>query len=110
MWLAENRAPWRSGRGRRSARGNREINRVWLLWNDAPSGGIKTPLILFDVELPIGVKVSGEVDGSELDDGLCHLLGPAHTRQELFPRNRAVAVVLILETPDAQPGWMLVNR
>src|SRR5664279_5737820 len=51
---------------------------VWLLWNDAPSGGIKTSLILFDVELPIAIKISREVDGSELDDGLCHQLGPAH--------------------------------
>jgi hypothetical protein len=50
--------------------------RVWLLWNDAPSGGIKTSLILFDVEFPIAIKISREVDGSELDDGLCHLLGP----------------------------------
>jgi hypothetical protein len=62
------------------------------------------------VELPALIEVAPGIDSSELDDGLCHLLGPAHTRQELFPRNRAVAVVLILETPDAQPGWMLVNR
>jgi len=35
-----------------------KVNRVWLLWNDAPAGGIKTSLILFDMELPIAVKVS----------------------------------------------------
>jgi len=35
-----------------------ELNRVWLLWNDAPAGGIKPSLILFDVELPIAVEVS----------------------------------------------------
>ena len=35
-----------------------EIIWVWLLWNDAPSGGIKTSLILFDVELPVAIKVS----------------------------------------------------
>ena len=52
--------------------------RVWLLWNDGPGGGIKAPLILFDVEFPIAIKVSREIDGSELDDGFRHLLGPAH--------------------------------
>ena len=33
---------------------------------------------MFDVELPVGIKVAGEADGSELDDGFSHLLGPAH--------------------------------
>jgi hypothetical protein len=33
---------------------------------------------LFDVELPVAIKVAGEADGSELDDGFSHLLGPAH--------------------------------
>jgi len=51
---------------------------VWLLWNDGPGGGIKAPLILFDVEFPIAIKVSREINGSELDDGLGHLRGPAH--------------------------------
>jgi hypothetical protein len=55
-----------------------EMNWVWLLWNDAPFDGIKAALILFDVELPIGIEVSREIDGSELDDGLCHLLSPTH--------------------------------
>jgi len=31
--------------------------RVWLLWNDGP-GGVKTALVLFDVELPVGIEVS----------------------------------------------------
>ena len=31
---------------------------VWLLWNDAPFDGIKPSLILFDVELPIAIKIS----------------------------------------------------
>jgi len=35
-----------------------EIKRVWLLWNDAPFDGIKPSLILFDVELPIAIKIS----------------------------------------------------
>src|SRR5713101_8160286 len=52
--------------------------RVWLLCNDAPCDGIKTSLILFDVELPIAIEVSREIDSSELDDSLRHLLGPAH--------------------------------
>src|SRR5260370_42529746 len=52
--------------------------RVWLLWNDAPCDGIKASLILFDVELPIGIEVSREVDGSELDHGLRHLVSPTH--------------------------------
>jgi len=30
---------------------------VWLLWNDGP-GGVKTALVLFDVELPVGIEVS----------------------------------------------------
>ena len=33
---------------------------------------------MFDVELPVVIKVAGEADGSELDDGFSHLLGPAH--------------------------------
>ena len=33
---------------------------------------------MFDVELPVVLKVAGEADGSELDDGFSHLLGPAH--------------------------------
>ena len=33
---------------------------------------------MFDVELPVVIKVTGEADGSELDDGFSHLLGPAH--------------------------------
>ena len=55
-----------------------EIKRVWLLWNDAP-GGVEAPLILFDVEFPIAIEVSGKIDGSELDQGLCHLLSPPHS-------------------------------
>ena len=55
-----------------------EIFWVWLLWNDAPNGRIQASLILFDVELPVVIKVAGEADGSELDDGFSHLLGPAH--------------------------------
>jgi hypothetical protein len=35
-----------------------EIKWVWLLWNDAPFDGIKPSLILFDVELPIAIKIS----------------------------------------------------
>jgi hypothetical protein len=31
---------------------------VWLLWNDAPFDGIKPSLILFDLELPIAIKIS----------------------------------------------------
>jgi hypothetical protein len=30
------------------------------------------------VELPILIEVAGEIDSSELDDGLCHLFGSAH--------------------------------
>src|ERR1035438_2992352 len=30
------------------------------------------------MELPVAIEVSGEIDGSELYDSLCHLLGPAH--------------------------------
>jgi hypothetical protein len=37
-------------------------------------------LVLFDVEGPVGVEVPAQIDGSELDDGLGHLLGPAHAR------------------------------
>ena len=33
---------------------------------------------MFDVELPVVIKVAGEADGSELDDGFSHLLGPTH--------------------------------
>ena len=57
---------------------NQARQRVWLLWNDAPPAGIKASLILFDVEFPIAIKVSRQIDGSELNDGLGHLLGPAH--------------------------------
>ena len=35
-------------------------------------------MILLDVEFPVAIKVSGEVDGSEFDDRLSHRLGPAH--------------------------------
>src|ERR1017187_6061363 len=35
-----------------------ELRWVWLLWNDTPFDGIKASLILFDVELPIGIEVS----------------------------------------------------
>jgi hypothetical protein len=35
-------------------------------------------LLLIDVEFPVAVEVSREINGSELDDGLGHLLGPAH--------------------------------
>src|ERR1035437_10027627 len=52
---------------------------VWLLWNDAPGGGIEAFLILVDVELPVLIEVAGEIDSSELDDGLRHLFGPAHS-------------------------------
>src|ERR1022692_3587203 len=52
--------------------------RVWLLWNDAPGGGIEAFLILVDVELPVLIEVAREIDSSELDDGLRHLFGPAH--------------------------------
>src|ERR1022692_3912848 len=31
----------------------REMIWVWLLWNDAPGGGIEAFLILVDVELPV---------------------------------------------------------
>ena len=33
-----------------------EIKWVWLLWNDAPDG-IQASLVLFDVELPVGIKI-----------------------------------------------------
>ncbi len=32
------------------------------------------------MELPVAIKISGEINGSELYDGLGHLLGPAHAR------------------------------
>src|SRR5882724_1716167 len=40
---------------------------------------MKAALVLLDMERPVGIKVSAEVDGSELDDGLGHVLCPAHT-------------------------------
>jgi len=37
--------------------GKREMNWVWLLWNDGP-GGVETALVLIDVELPVTIKIS----------------------------------------------------
>ena len=33
---------------------------------------------MFDVEFPVAIKIPGKLDGSELDEGFSHLLGPAH--------------------------------
>src|ERR1700686_5775379 len=48
---------------------------------------------MVDVELPVLIEVSREIDGSELNDGLCHLLGPAHsgTFQAVFDQMLARA-------------------
>src|ERR1700722_17734851 len=35
-------------------------------------------MILRDIELQLVIKVAGEADGSQLDEGFSHLLGPAH--------------------------------
>ena len=61
-------------------------------------------LVLVNVELPVAIKISGEVDGSELYSGLRHLLGPAHagTFHAIF--NQVLAGCL-------RPGhWQLANR
>ena len=41
--------------------------------------GMEALLILCDVEGPIAVEVPAQVDGSELNDGLGHRFGPAHS-------------------------------
>src|SRR5579863_4058857 len=41
---------------------------------------MKALLVFCDVEGPVTIKVPAQVDGSELDDGLGHLLSPAHSR------------------------------
>src|SRR5271167_1303686 len=56
------------------------MTRVWLLWNDAPVGGMKALLIFFDVEGPVAIEVPAQIDSSELDDDLGHLLSPTHSR------------------------------
>jgi hypothetical protein len=42
--------------------------------------GMKALLFFFDVEGPVAIEVTTQVDGSELDDCLGHLLSPAHSR------------------------------
>src|SRR5947209_5154508 len=37
-------------------------------------------LVFFDMKGPVAIKVAAQIDGSELDDGLGHLLRPAHSR------------------------------
>src|SRR5438045_9119130 len=37
-------------------------------------------LFFLDVEGPVAIKVAAQIDSSELDDGLGHLLRPAHSR------------------------------
>ena len=44
------------------------------------SGRDEALLVFFDVEGPVAIKVPAQVDSSELDDGLGHLLSPAHSR------------------------------
>src|ERR1039457_2487442 len=41
---------------------------------------MKALLIFCDVEGRVAIEVPAQVDGSELDDGLGHLLSPAHSR------------------------------
>ena len=41
---------------------------------------MKALLIFGDVEGPVAIEVPAQVDGSELDDRLCHLFSPAHSR------------------------------
>jgi len=42
--------------------------------------GMKALLVFCDVERPVAIEVAAQVDGSELDDCLCHLLSPSHSR------------------------------
>jgi hypothetical protein len=42
-------------------------------------------VILFDVNSPVLIEVAGEADGSELNDGFSHLLGPAHATPSTGP-------------------------
>ena len=37
-------------------------------------------LVFFDVERPVGIKVTAQVNSSELEDGLGDGFGPAHSR------------------------------
>jgi len=37
-------------------------------------------LIFVNVERPVAIKIPAQVDSSELNDGLGHPLGPAHSR------------------------------
>src|SRR5262249_19047094 len=37
-------------------------------------------LVFFDVERPVGIKVTAQVNSSELEDGLADGFGPAHSR------------------------------
>jgi len=37
-------------------------------------------LVFFDVESPVAIDVPAQVDGSELNEGLGHLLSPTHSR------------------------------
>src|SRR5260370_7949165 len=39
---------------------------------------MKALLVFCDVEGPVAIEVPAQVDGSELDDCLCHLRSPAH--------------------------------
>src|ERR1035441_3385865 len=57
-----------------------QLNGVSLLEDDAPVTGMKALLIFCDVEGPVAIEVPAQVDGSELDDCLGHLLSPAHSR------------------------------
>ena len=51
---------------------------VCLLFDDGPPPCRIEPLLVFlDVKGPILIEVATEVNGSQLDDGLGHSLGPA---------------------------------
>src|ERR1700694_2224297 len=58
-----------------------EMKWVWLLYDDAPlTAWVKSLLVSFHVKRPVTIEVSAQIDGSQLDDGLGHRLGPTHAR------------------------------
>ena len=56
-----------------------KLLRVWLLFDDAPSASrMESFLLSLNVERPVWVEISTQVNRSELHDSLRHSFSPAH--------------------------------
>ena len=74
--------------------------KVWLLYNDGPAVGLEAVLPFFNMERPVGIEVSTQVDGPELHDSLSHFLGPSDPQTFHPVRDKILARSLERTTGD----------